>query len=151
MLTLIRTNSNNPDFQKLAAMLESELKIRDAEEHALYGHLNTIGFMNNVIVAYLNEQAIGCGAIRHFDDEVIEIKRMYTLASSRGSGIASGIITRLEDWARELGYKKCVLETGLNQPVAIAFYKKHGYVNIPKFGKYIDSGNSICFEKTLTT
>ena len=67
--------------------------------------------------------------------------------NQRGKGIASKILTELEIWCVELGYKKCVLETGKNQPEAIALYKKNQYNIIPNFGKYEGVENSVCFEK----
>jgi putative acetyltransferase len=42
-----------------------------------------------------------------------------------------------------------VLETGHRQPDAVRFYEREGYSSIPKFGYYIDSANSLCFEKVL--
>jgi len=55
----------------------------------------------------------------------------------------------LEHWAVELGYKKCVLETGKRQPDAIALYTKQGYESIPNYGQYMGMENSVCFEKEL--
>lgn len=44
---------------------------------------------------------------------------------------------------------KCVLETGIRQPEAIALYKRSGYVQIPNYGQYLNVENSVCFEKVL--
>ena len=64
-------------------------------------------------------------------------------------GIASIVLTELEKWAREMGIKKCILETGKKQPEAISLYQKNGYAVIPNFGQYEDVENSVCFEKLL--
>ena len=74
---------------------------------------------------------------------------MYTLPAHRGHGLATRILTELEKWAAELGYKKCVLETGLRQPDAIALYTKSGYHRIPNYGQYLNIENSVCFAKEL--
>jgi putative acetyltransferase len=71
------------------------------------------------------------------------------LPDNRGKGIAAQILNELEKWAKELNYKKCVLETGHKQPEAIALYKKNGYKQIPNYGQYIGIENSVCFEKLL--
>jgi GNAT superfamily N-acetyltransferase len=55
----------------------------------------------------------------------------------------------LENWAREMSYSRCVLETGIRQPDAIALYKKNSYTLIPNYGQYIGVENSLCFEKYL--
>lgn len=146
---LIRTDGANPTFQHLAAELEKELKIRDGEDHAFYAQLNKIDNIRYAIVAYENDQAAGCGAIRKYDDDSAEVKRMYVVENKRKNGIASLILNELEKWARELSFKRILLETGINQPEAVSFYKKHNYIIIPNFGKYINEENSICFEKKL--
>ena len=79
----------------------------------------------------------------------MEVKRMYVLPESRGTGVASEILSALEDWAAESGYEKCILETGKKQPEAIGLYKKSGYEMIPNYGQYAGIENSICFEKQL--
>jgi GNAT superfamily N-acetyltransferase len=68
----------------------------------------------------------------------------------RGQGIANAILKRLEEWSAGMDYKKCLLETGKNQPEAIALYKKNGYVIIANYGQYENVDNSVCFEKILT-
>lgn len=77
-----------------------------------------------MIVAYENNHAVSCGAIKAFDVTTMEAKRMYTLPDNRGKGIATQILIELEKWAKELGYKKCILETGKKQPDAIQLYQK---------------------------
>lgn len=149
MIRCVRTNSNDLQFQQLALELENDLRIRDGEDHLFYSALNKIAYIEHVIVAYEDKLPVGCGAIREYAASTMEIKRMFIIPAMRGRGVASLILKTLEDWGRELGYNICRLETGLNQPEAIAFYKKQKYIIIPNFGKYKDSSNSICFEKTL--
>ncbi|RZL48076.1 MAG: GNAT family N-acetyltransferase, partial [Pedobacter sp.] len=64
-------------------------------------------------------------------------------------GVATTVLSALEQWAGELGYKKCVLETGIRQADAISLYQKCGYQSIPNYGQYIGVDNSVCFEKEL--
>ena len=149
MIHCIRTNSENKDFQKLVTMLDAELAIRDGEEHSFYAQFNKIDNIKYVIVAYENEMPVGCGAIKEFFPDAMEIKRMYVSENYRGKGIASEVLAELEAWARELNYKKCVLETGKRQPEAIGLYQKAGYKIIPNFAQYKDMENSVCFDKGL--
>jgi putative acetyltransferase len=92
---------------------------------------------------------VGSGAIRELSPDTMEVKRMFVLPDRRGKGIASVILQALETWSTELGYKKCILETGKNQPEAIALYKKRHYKIIPNYGQYQSMDNSVCFEKEL--
>ncbi|MEK7723482.1 MAG: GNAT family N-acetyltransferase [Acidobacteriota bacterium] len=149
MIKLKRTNSDNLDFQSLVRELDKELAIRDGDEHAYYAQFNKIDAIKYVVVAYENDLPVGCGAIKAFDENSMEVKRMFVPLESRGKGVASIILRELEKWTAELGYERCVLETGYKQPEAIALYKKNGYIKIPNYGQYIGMNNSICFEKVL--
>jgi putative acetyltransferase len=149
MIEFKRTNSDDKDFQQLVITLDIELAIRDGDDHLFYAQLNKTDMIKHVIVAYENNETVGCGAIRHYSDDTMEVKRMFVPLNKRGHGIASLILRELEYWCKELNYKKCILETGKNQPEAIRLYKKNDYKVIPNFGKYIGVSNSVCFEKEL--
>lgn len=149
MIQLIRTNSENIDFQKLVHLLDADLAIRDGDEHAFYAQFNKIDTIKYAVVAYENEVAIGCGAIKKYTDDTMEIKRMYVPVDQRGKGIATLILHVLEKWTAELSYKKCILETGIKQPEAIALYLKNDYKIIPNYGQYANVENSVCFEKIV--
>lgn len=149
MYHIKRTNSDNTDFIQLVRELDTDLAIRDGDEHAFYAQLNTTQNLNTVIVIYDGELAVGIGALREYEPGLMEIKRMYVLPEKRGLGIASQVLIALEGWAKELGYKKCVLETGKKQPEAIALYHKNNYTVIPNYGKYAGVENSVCFEKII--
>ena len=149
MLIVIRTNSDNTDFISLVKLLDAELTERDGEDHPFYAQYNKIDKIKYVIVAYENDKPVSCGAIKEYTPDTMEVKRMYTLPESRGKGIATKVLMELEKWAKELGYVKCILETGKKQPEAIALYKKNGYKLIPNYGQYAGVDNSVCFEKEM--
>lgn len=150
MLKLIKTDSSNPDFQNLVAQLDADLRLRDGEDNVFYAQFNKITLIKYAVVAYdADEIPVGCGAIKAFSDDAVEVKRMYVLPEKRGHNIASTVLKCLENWAKELNYAKTVLETGQKQPEAIAMYKKNGYVVIPNYGQYAGIDNSVCFEKSL--
>lgn len=148
-MRLIRTNSDNSDFRELVAQLDADLQIRDGAEHSFYAQFNKIDKIRHVVVAYENESAIGCGAFREYEPNVAEIKRMFVRPENRGRGIAGQILIELENWARELNYSECILETGVKQPEAIRLYQKSGYEKIPSYGQYLNVENSVCMKKTL--
>ena len=150
MIKLVRTNSENIDFINLVKDLDAFLKITDGDEHEFYNQYNNIDVIKHTVVAYLNNQAVGCGALKPFDIESIEIKRMFTQSEARGNGIATKILQELEAWAKELNYKSCILETGIRQIEAIALYKKNDYQLMPNYGQYINVVNSLCYKKHLS-
>ncbi len=149
MITLLRTNSEHPDFRTLVTLLDRELHQRDGEEHAFYAQFNTIDAIAHVIVAYAEDKAIGCGAIKFFAEDTTEVKRMFVHADYRSRGVASLVLKELETWAQELRFMVCVLETGKRQPEAIRLYEKNGYVPTPNYGQYIGVENSVCFRKEI--
>jgi putative acetyltransferase len=149
MIKCIKTDSENEDFRRLVRELNADLKRRDGEEHTFYSQFNKIDHIKYVIVAYVNNEAVGCGAIKEYAPDTVEVKRMYVQPDKRGLGVASEILKALEAWATELNYTKCVLETGKKQPEAIGLYKKNGYTVIPNYGQYENVENSVCFEKLI--
>ena len=112
----------------LVNMLDHELQIRDGDDHPFYAQFNKLTNINHVIVAY---------------------SRMFVHPDYRSRGIASMMLEALEEWSKESGAMKCLLETGYNQPEAIALYKKAGYTEITNYGPYQDVANSVCMQKIL--
>ena len=149
MTTFNRTFSDNTDFRNLVTLLDKDLKIRDGDEHSFYAQFNKIENLRNVIVCYIENKAIGCGAFKEYGHQKVEIKRMFVLPEYRGHGIGFNILKELELWSTELNYSACILETGKNQPEAIRLYQKAGYVIIKNYGQYENIENSVCFEKIL--
>ncbi|MDG4716359.1 MULTISPECIES: GNAT family N-acetyltransferase [Winogradskyella] len=149
MITLKRTNSSNKDFVGLVEQLDAYLKITDGDEHDFYNQYNAIENLKQVVIAYIDDKPVGCGAFKDFENNSVEIKRMFTSEKHRGKGIASLILNELEKWASELNYDSCILETGIRQIEAVEFYKKNSYNIIPNYGQYKGVKNSLCFIKNL--
>jgi GNAT superfamily N-acetyltransferase len=149
MLTIIRTTSSHPDFISLVILLDKDLQQRDGEDHAFFKQFNKIDSLNQVVVAFDDDLAVGCGAIKRFNEDTVEVKRMFVLPEMRGRGIAAQILKELEIWAKELGFENTILETGIRQPEALRLYEKNNYRVIPNYGQYIGVTTSVCFIKKL--
>lgn len=79
-----------------------------------------------------------------------EIKRMYVRAGVRRRGIARRVLDALERTAADAGRRRMVLETGIEQPEAIAMYTHAGYAPMAeRFGLYAGSQSSLYFAKEL--
>ena len=105
-----------------------------------------------------NGRAVGTGAWRARGAEAgepgladgdAELKRMYTVPSARGRGLARAMLRFLEQEARLAGRQRLVLETGTEQPEALALYASEGYLPTEKFGVYRESPQSVCLAKTV--
>jgi putative acetyltransferase len=102
------------------------------------------------LVAFLDNVAVGCGAVRQLDKATAELKRMYVDPSVRGQGIGRALVEALEHEARLIGVTRIVLETGTRLAPAMKLYQAMGYARIPLFGEYLSSPNtSLCFGKSL--
>jgi putative acetyltransferase len=149
MISITRTNSSDKDFAALVALLDADLAIRDGDDHAFYAQFNKTHTLQYALVARWGDEAVGSGAIRHHQEGIMEVKRMYVLPDFRGRGIAMRILQELENWTAELGYHRCILETGKQQPEAIALYQKAGYTLIDNYGQYAGVYNSVCMQKEV--
>ncbi len=147
-MKLLKTNSNNSDFQKLTRLFDDYLVEIDGDEKDFFSLFNQI-YIDNVIVCYEDEIAVGCGAFKEYEPTVAEIKRMFVLPEKRGKGIASTVLNALEIWAKENGFQDAILETSNQLTNAISLYQKSGYEIIPNYGQYIDVESSVCMKKIL--
>lgn len=145
---LIKTNSENPDFQKLTHQFDDFLVEIDGDEKDFFAQYNQIYF-DQVIIYYEGGQAVGCGAFKPYEEDVAEIKRMFVLPEQRGKGIAGAIVNELERWAKETGFNFCLLETSNKLTSAIALYQRSGYVVIPNYGQYQGVASSVCMKKSI--
>ena len=151
----ITVTTENP-FDAICIELVRELS---AELGPLYGTDGTALFSPEdvtipraaFVVAWLNGEAVGCGALRPMDDETIaEVKRMYVRPAARGNGISRKILARLEELAAEFNYAALQLETGNLQIEAMGLYDSSGYARIDCYEPYVDNPYSICYEKRLS-
>lgn len=148
-IELILTDSGHENFQQLSSELEQELYARDGDLAAFNQALNKIGPLPWVILLYVNDEPVACGGLQLYSPDTGELKRVYVKPAQRRRGFASRLLLELEDLARSMHFRYCLLETGRNQPEAVALYHKHGYEAIENFGKYAGSLNSLCFRKRL--
>lgn len=149
-MDLLRTDSTHADFRALVALLDADLAQRDGEEHAFYHQYNGIEGLDRAVVLYEGTVPVGCGALKVFSGNALEIKRMYTHPDFRGRGVAGRVLRELEQWGAQDGFGRLVLETGKRNPEAVALYQKYGYTRIPNFGPYEGVENSLCFTKKVS-
>lgn len=86
---LLRTDSAHTDFMTLVALLDKELAERDEDKNAFYAQFNGISILSHCVVYYKDQIPVACGALKPFDDNSMEIKRMYVAMDFKGKGIGS--------------------------------------------------------------
>ncbi|MGF0115313.1 GNAT family N-acetyltransferase [Promicromonospora sp. Marseille-Q5078] len=114
------------------------------------------------LVARLGGEPVGTAAVRDVsgtDDRrdrgtthpaaTGEVKRVYVDPEHRGQGVARRIMAELERAARQVGFRRFVLETGTAQPEAIGLYEAIGYEPVEKFGDHAEFEEQRCYGKRL--
>ncbi|MCD7061156.1 GNAT family N-acetyltransferase [Pelagibacterium xiamenense] len=96
-------------------------------------------------------RAVGMGALKVFDGDMAEIKRMYTLPEVRGQRVGVVLLEAIEALAREKGIRILKLETGsvAGFEPAWRLYERGGFARCGAFLDYPDSEYSAFYEKAL--
>lgn len=152
-LRLQRASMDLPEAVALMCALDAESQARypfDLSKHFVVDAAEVSGERGSFLLAYLDDLAVGCGAVRLLRDRDAELKRMYVAPEARGRGVASALLRELEAEAARLGARRLILETGNKQIEALALYRREGYAEIPRYEPYVDAQHSICMEKNLT-
>jgi GNAT superfamily N-acetyltransferase len=103
-----------------------------------------------MVVAYDDGVPVACGGLIRHDADTAELKRMFTHLAHRRRGVARRVLAHLEERARQLGYRRMVLETGVPQTEARSLYLAAGYRPVPCWPPHDSDPTSVCFERILT-
>ncbi len=101
------------------------------------------------LVAHVDGEVAGSGGWRAHGDGSVEVKRMYVAPRFRRRGLAQVVLDALERTAARAGHRAVVLNTGPEQPEALALYDRCGYVPVPGFGVYADEEGAVFLGKPL--
>ena len=100
-------------------------------------------------VTRVDGKPASCGAIKLFDVDYGEVKRLYVRPKFRGLGLGKLMLNHLADFAKDNGVYVLRLETGIYQTEAIGLYERVGFKKIGPFGEYQEDSLSIFYEKSL--
>ncbi len=132
-----RISSDSPDAVALVTAMFAEIA-------ALYPELSDdpgpsatpedLGPPGGAFVAlYEGDRAVAGGGIKRLEPGVAEIKRMYVVPDRRGAGLSRLLLLALEVAARDLGYERVRLDTGVHQAAALHLYRSAGYSDIDDY------------------
>lgn len=150
-MEFVRTDGKNEDFIENCRLLDEDLDRRVGKQikRDKYQKYNQLDEIQEAIVVYEGNKAVGGGAIRRYDAETIELKRVFVHNEYQGQGIGSRLVQMLIDWATELGYQRMILETGELLAESCAVYQKLGFQVIPNYGPYVNMPESLCMARDL--
>jgi putative acetyltransferase len=140
-----------PQVAALLDALTSELAVEGYTAEQTFGYTAEQLQTANVYMvgACVDGELVGVGGLEVQEDGIGELKRFFVTPEHRGTGVADAVLEALIDYARahEIGVLR--LETGDKQYAAMAFYRRHGFVQIPRFGPYVASGTSVCMQRLV--
>lgn len=147
----IWTNGNDEVFQRFY------LKTEEYYNGIVGGKKNRTGFIPYnlsesipyVLLAYADGKAVGCAGLKRYSDQDVEIKRVWVDPEWRGKHIATGLMDLIEDKARQMGYKRAILQTRPIMPDAVCLYESRGYVLIDNYPPYDKLEGAICMALCL--
>jgi GNAT superfamily N-acetyltransferase len=111
-------------FEELDRRFDDGFDVGDALDEAVDRYNEPSGAF---VLAAIDGETVGCGAIVHLDQEAAEVKRMWISPAHRGAGLGRRLLARLEDEVRAAGRTTVVLDTNGSLSEAIALYEAAGY------------------------
>ncbi len=100
----------------------------------------------HLIGARVQDWLVGVAGVE-VADGAGELKRFFVRPEHRGTGVADALIVALIEHADAQGVAVLRLETGDKQHAALTFYRRHGFVEVPRFGPYVGSTTSVCMQR----
>ena len=145
------TDGLDNDFAILCEELDASIDelVGNKFDRKPYIPYNQRDDIRDVIIAYNQNELVGCASYKKYEQETAELKRVFVKTAYRGQGIARKMLEELESRARRQGYKTMVLETGELLVASMKLYKSFGYEITENYGQYAEMAESICMKKPL--
>lgn len=145
-ISLQQVDSDNKDFVRLCNELDSflDIAIGGESKREKYKKFNYLDTMDYVIIAYHNEEAVGCAALRKYSDTDIEVKRVFVRENYRGQNVGGLLLEQLILHAKKSGYQHIILETGSFLQASVRLYSRYGFEQIKNYGAYKNMKESLC-------
>lgn len=116
-----------------AYIAELDVRFENGFEGGAFGTADMTPPVGWFLIARLDGEAVGCGALKRLDASTGEIKRVWVSPAARGMGVAARLMDRLEALAREIGCTRVLLDTNRTLTEAKAMYLKRGYSEIDRY------------------
>ena len=85
-------------------------------------------------LAFLDDELVGCIAMRKLDEGICEMKRLFLRENARGHGLGNTLIEKVIAEARSIGYTKMRLDTHPpKMGKAVSLYESHGFYKIESY------------------
>ncbi|MCB1763124.1 MAG: carbonate dehydratase [Gammaproteobacteria bacterium] len=120
-------------FRNYAAWLGVDLCFQDFDNEmaSLPGSYSAPG--GRLLFAELDGEPAGCVGVRAFSGAVCEMKRLYVEPSKRGVGVGRELALSALIAAKELGYRRILLDTLPAMRIAVKLYRQLGFTDTPAY------------------
>ena len=151
MLIYKWTDGNDIDFQKFYMKTEEYYSniVGGIENRKEFIPYNISECITEVLIVYIDDEAVGCAGLKRYSEIDVEIKRVWVEPEQRGHHIALKMMAQIEERASNDGYKRTILQTREIMKDAVELYKKLGYTKIDNYPPYDKLDGAICFAKVL--
>ncbi|MDE6739937.1 MAG: GNAT family N-acetyltransferase [Lachnospiraceae bacterium] len=145
------TNGNHEDFKKFYSITEEYYSklVGGAENRMAFIPYNICDNIQDVVIAYKNDKAVGCAGLKGYSSADAEIKRVWVDPAYRGQGLATKLMELIETKAKERNFKRVILQTREIMQDAVALYRKLGYHQIANYSPYDKLKDAVCFAKDI--
>jgi putative acetyltransferase len=151
MIEVFPVGVDEPQVAALLDALTSEIAVQGYTAEQTFGYTadQLQGSEVFLVGAAVDGTLAGLGGLERQGNGVGELKRFFVTPAHRGTGVADAVLDALLDYAQDHQLDVVRLETGDKQRAAIAFYRRRGFVEIPRFGPYRTSETSVCMQRRL--
>ena len=151
-IEFIWTDGKNEEFQHFYLITEEYYSSLVGGEENRRGFIpyNISEMIQDVLLAYIGENCVGCAGLKKYSQKDVEIKRVWVQPAYRNNGIAAQMMAKIEERAIKYGFERTILQTREIMRDAVSLYRKLGYVQIPNYPPYDKLDGAVCFAKDLT-
>lgn len=144
------TEGSNDDFIRLVRLLDEESLAMVGDDNLPHKQFKQAKDDNTtVVVVYDGMTPVACGSFKNYNEDTVEMKRVFVRKVYRNKGLATKVMHNLEKLALAQGHAYAILETGGNIQATVDLYKHLHYDMIHNYGEYEKDMNCICMKKKL--
>lgn len=145
----IWTDGNNIDFVNFSSDMENYYNelVGGENKRKSFIPFNSLSDIHDVIVVYDSGKAIACASFKEYDNDTVEIKRVWVGEEYRGKHISVEMMDMLERRIIAKGYHRAILQTRDSCIKVVALYNSIGYHKIENYPPYDNMELAVCYEK----
>ena len=150
-LEFVWTDGENEDFRHFYLITEQYYSriVGGEENRKAFIPYNLSSAVEDVLLVYDRDRAVACAGLKRYSGSDAEVKRVWVEPEYRNRHIASQMMARIEEKAKEKGYSRTILQTREIMRDAVGLYTGLGYRLIGNYPPYDQLEGAICFAKVL--